>query len=113
MERSGETLDGYSMEATSIQTPSHFPSRSDLSGPLKTTSTWLTMITDNDLHRLAVFLGSCAMMMIVLYHFLEVNAKEDEDATTPVKNSNGPTDAHTPATATAGGSSVVNGGKNR
>ncbi|OJK04663.1 hypothetical protein ASPACDRAFT_74262 [Aspergillus aculeatus ATCC 16872] len=35
------------------------------------------MITDDELHRLAVFLGSCAMMMIVLYHFLEVNAKDD------------------------------------
>ncbi|KNG89572.1 hypothetical protein ANOM_003171 [Aspergillus nomiae NRRL 13137] len=34
------------------------------------------MISDDDLHRLAVFLGSCAMMMIVLYHFLEVNAKD-------------------------------------
>ncbi|KAL4746929.1 hypothetical protein BDW72DRAFT_197231 [Aspergillus terricola var. indicus] len=67
------------------------------------------MITDNDLHRLAVFLGSCAMMMIVLYHFLEVNAKEDEDATTPVKNFKGSTDSHIPATATAGGSSAMNG----
>ncbi|KAB8223284.1 Oligosaccaryltransferase-domain-containing protein [Aspergillus novoparasiticus] len=40
------------------------------------------MISDDDLHRLAVFLGSCAMMMIVLYHFLEVNAKDSgvEDA---------------------------------
>ncbi|PLB44446.1 hypothetical protein P170DRAFT_440728 [Aspergillus steynii IBT 23096] len=35
------------------------------------------MISDDDLHRLAVFLGSCAMMMIVLYHFLEVNSKDD------------------------------------
>ncbi|KAA8651320.1 dolichyl-diphosphooligosaccharide--protein glycosyltransferase subunit 4 [Aspergillus tanneri] len=35
------------------------------------------MISDDDLHRLAVFLGCCAMMMIVLYHFLEVNAKDD------------------------------------
>lgn len=71
------------------------------------------MITDNDLHRLAVFLGSCAMMMIVLYHFLEVNAKEDEDAATPVKNSKNPTESRTPATATAGGSSAMSGGKDR
>lgn len=38
------------------------------------------MISDDDLHRLAIFLGSCAMMMIVLYHFLEVNSKDDVPA---------------------------------
>lgn len=36
------------------------------------------MISDNDLYRLALFLGTCAMLMIVLYHFLEVNAHDDE-----------------------------------
>lgn len=36
------------------------------------------MISDNDLYRLAMFLGSCAMMLIVLYHFLEVNSRDDE-----------------------------------
>lgn len=36
------------------------------------------MITDDELYRLAIFLGSCAMMMVVLYHFLDVNANEDE-----------------------------------
>jgi oligosaccharyl transferase complex subunit OST4 len=35
------------------------------------------MISDDDLFRLALFLGSCAMLLIVLYHFLEVNAKDD------------------------------------
>ena len=35
------------------------------------------MISDNDLYRLAVFLGSAAMILIVLYHFLEVNAVEE------------------------------------
>ncbi|KAJ5889327.1 hypothetical protein N7504_010137 [Penicillium tannophilum] len=46
------------------------------------------MISDNDLYRLAIFLGSCAMMMIVLYHFLDVNARDDEETTAikPVKN---------------------------
>jgi hypothetical protein len=46
------------------------------------------MISDNDLYRLAIFLGSCAMMMIVLYHFLDVNARDDEETTDtkPVKN---------------------------
>jgi hypothetical protein len=40
------------------------------------------MISDDDLYRLAIFLGSCAMMMIVLYHFLDVNATEDDNAET-------------------------------
>lgn len=40
------------------------------------------MISDDDLYRLAIFLGSCAMMMIVLYHFLDVNATEEETADT-------------------------------
>ncbi|EKV15686.1 hypothetical protein PDIG_14040 [Penicillium digitatum PHI26] len=36
------------------------------------------MISDDDLYRLAILLGSCAMMMIVLYHFLDVNSSEEE-----------------------------------
>lgn len=36
------------------------------------------MITDNQLYSLAIFLGSAAMLMIVLYHFLEVNATDGE-----------------------------------
>ncbi|KAK7413214.1 hypothetical protein QQX98_007938 [Neonectria punicea] len=32
------------------------------------------MISDGDLYRLAIFLGSASMILIVLYHFLEVNA---------------------------------------
>lgn len=35
------------------------------------------MISDGDLYKLAVFLGSCAMLLIVLYHFLEVNAQDN------------------------------------
>ncbi|KAJ5333722.1 Oligosaccaryltransferase [Penicillium brevicompactum] len=35
------------------------------------------MISDDDLYRLAIFLGSCAMMMIVLYHFLDVNSSDE------------------------------------
>ncbi len=38
------------------------------------------MISDNDLYTLAVFLGSAAMLLIVLYHFLEINAIEDDPA---------------------------------
>ncbi|KAJ5714577.1 uncharacterized protein N7483_011758 [Penicillium malachiteum] len=41
------------------------------------------MISDNDLYRLAIFLGSCAMMLIVFYHFLDVNAHDDEETTAP------------------------------
>ncbi|KAF4306182.1 Oligosaccaryltransferase [Botryosphaeria dothidea] len=37
-----------------------------------------TMITDTSLYTLAIFLGSAAMLMIVLYHFLEINAKDAE-----------------------------------
>ena len=36
------------------------------------------MITDDGLNSLAIFLGSLAMLLIVLYHFLEVNAIEDK-----------------------------------
>ena len=36
------------------------------------------MITDDQLYSLAVFLGCLAMLLIVLYHFLEVNAIEDD-----------------------------------
>lgn len=37
------------------------------------------MISDASLYSLAVFLGSAAVLMIVLYHFLEVNAKDTGD----------------------------------
>jgi oligosaccharyl transferase complex subunit OST4 len=35
------------------------------------------MISDDELYRLAIFLGSAAMLLIILYHFLEVNAVEE------------------------------------
>jgi oligosaccharyl transferase complex subunit OST4 len=35
------------------------------------------MITDNQLYTLSIFLGSASMLLIVLYHFLEVNAEDD------------------------------------
>lgn len=38
------------------------------------------MISDNDLYSLAIFFGSLAMLLIVVYHFLEINAnKSDEE----------------------------------
>lgn len=94
------------------------------------------MISDNDLYRLALFLGSCAMMMIVLYHFLEVNARDDDaeteksgaakNARSGAASNNGAkaggnndmviTGDGIPlaaAAATAGGSSAIGGGKGR
>ncbi|OIW27287.1 hypothetical protein CONLIGDRAFT_682352 [Coniochaeta ligniaria NRRL 30616] len=44
-----------------------------------------TMISDDDLYRLAIFLGSAAMVLIVLYHFLEVNTKEDDKVVVAIK----------------------------
>ena len=44
------------------------------------------MISDNDLYSLSIFLGSCAMLLIVLYHFLEVNAKDDDDVSEELKD---------------------------
>lgn len=37
------------------------------------------MISDDDLYRLAIFLGSAAMLLIILYHFLEVNSVEEPE----------------------------------
>ena len=34
------------------------------------------MISDDTLYTLAIFLGSAAMLLIVLYHFLEVNSED-------------------------------------
>jgi len=35
------------------------------------------MISDDDLYKLAIFLGSVAMILIVVYHFFEVNSQEN------------------------------------
>jgi len=85
------------------------------------------MISDNDLYRLALFLGTCAMMMIVLYHFLEVNASDDEVDEQPTQKNAGPADkslnmgitsdgvplAAAAAAAGGSGSSAIGGGKGR
>lgn len=75
------------------------------------------MISDDDLYRLALFLGSCSMMMVVLYHFLEVNA-HDEESDTEVRNAPakvvGNAEAMTPGPSpTAVGGSAIGGGKGR
>lgn len=38
------------------------------------------MITDAQLYNLAILLGSFSMVLIILYHFLEINAKDDVDS---------------------------------
>ncbi|KAK0652168.1 Oligosaccaryltransferase-domain-containing protein [Cercophora newfieldiana] len=38
------------------------------------------MISDDELYRLAIFLGCAAMVLIVLYHYFEVNADENQPA---------------------------------
>lgn len=57
------------------------------------------MITDDELYRLAIFLGSAAMLLIVLYHFLEVNARNRE-AIEQEKGSVRPTSATSSVTGT-------------
>lgn len=41
------------------------------------------MISDASLYSLAIFLGSVSMLLIVLYHFLEINASVN-DAEAPL-----------------------------
>ncbi|KAI1825782.1 Oligosaccaryltransferase-domain-containing protein [Xylaria intraflava] len=52
------------------------------------------MISDDELYQLAIFLGSVAMLLIVVYHFFEVNSQDDDAL--PEKSSKA-----TPAQATA------------
>jgi oligosaccharyl transferase complex subunit OST4 len=35
------------------------------------------MISDDQLNLLAIFLGAFTMLLIVLYHFLEINSEDD------------------------------------
>lgn len=110
-------------------------SQPSLTEPLNHNCIPFTMISDNDLYRLAIFLGSCAMMMIVLYHFLEINAQDDDETekSGAAKNSrvgagsnngakgNGGNDMVitgngvplAAAAAEAGGSAAIGGGKGR
>jgi len=43
------------------------------------------MISDDELYRIAIFLGCSSMILIVLYHFLDLNAKQNEKPATAVK----------------------------
>ncbi len=37
------------------------------------------MISDSTLYTLSIFLGSLAMLLIILYHYLEINSRGDDD----------------------------------
>jgi len=50
------------------------------------------MISDDELYRLAIFLGSAAMLMIILYHFLEVNSKDEPELDVKVQTATPQTD---------------------
>ncbi|KAK4617928.1 hypothetical protein CLAFUW4_11771 [Fulvia fulva] len=41
------------------------------------------MISDASLYSLAVFLGAAAMLLIVLYHYLEINSDEHSAKNSP------------------------------
>ncbi|EME41011.1 hypothetical protein DOTSEDRAFT_136061 [Dothistroma septosporum NZE10] len=41
------------------------------------------MISDSSLYSLAVFLGAAAMLLIVFYHFLEINSDEHASKNSP------------------------------
>jgi len=43
------------------------------------------MISDDDLYRLAVVLGSAAMVLIVVYHFVEINFGPKAQDKVPLK----------------------------
>lgn len=47
------------------------------------------MISDDGLNSLAIFLGSLAMLLIVLYHFLEVNAIDEDAPSTALSDKTG------------------------
>ncbi|PGH14513.1 hypothetical protein AJ79_03006 [Helicocarpus griseus UAMH5409] len=69
------------------------------------------MITDDQLYQLAIFLGSCAMLLIVLYHYLEVNAKDLPAAITSNTPDSNPSSTSTTSskTTTPSSSSVKQG----
>ena len=58
---------------------SHHPGLHPIRPSILTNPT-IKMISDKDLYTLSIFLGSCAMLLIVLYHFLEVNADDNTNA---------------------------------
>ena len=72
------------------------------------------MITDNELYSLAVFLGALAMLLIVLYHFLEVNSDDAhaaEGAEKPLTAASTASAPPTPAVRTPGTAGGKKGGR--
>ncbi|KAI9703774.1 MAG: hypothetical protein M1836_007544 [Candelina mexicana] len=55
------------------------------------------MISDADLYSLAIFLGSVAMLLIILYHFLEVNAEDTPSTPIPSLKAGGKKTEQIPA----------------
>ncbi|CAD6449259.1 1c59b90b-6207-4e7c-8a4c-aacb79d85407-CDS [Sclerotinia trifoliorum] len=51
------------------------------------------MISDDELYRLAIFLGSAAMLLIVLYHILEVNSAEEPKSDNKVSSTSASQDS--------------------
>lgn len=62
------------------------------------------MISDASLYSLALLLGSAAMLMIVLYHFLEINSDEHDQH---ISNTNTNTKTTTTTATTKQGSSPL------
>ncbi|OAR00697.1 hypothetical protein LLEC1_06936 [Akanthomyces lecanii] len=67
---------GFACANTSDAATLSLFSRPSLDTPVTVapTNETLKMISDNDLYTLAIFLGSAAMILIIVYHFLEVNS---------------------------------------
>jgi oligosaccharyl transferase complex subunit OST4 len=55
------------------------------------------MISDDELYRLAIFLGCAAMVLIVVYHYFEVNAQESQPVAVKGKTSSKPGPQTAPA----------------
>lgn len=46
------------------------------------------MISDKGLYSLSVFLGSLAMLLIILYHFLQVNSRDSKEDASAASDEN-------------------------
>ncbi|GAB7350713.1 hypothetical protein MBLNU459_g1269t1 [Dothideomycetes sp. NU459] len=88
------SVDGVEHQSVSPSVPRSHHVRDHLQIPAKKTATTppasprpagadAAMISDASLYSLAIFLGSVSMLLIVLYHFLEVNAAAN-DAEAPL-----------------------------
>lgn len=67
------------------------------------------MISDSDLYSLAIFLGCVSMLLIVMYHFLEVNASPDSDTSSSSSDAKDTTYAHANAAKAGTGAANVSG----